>query len=66
MLWAPKVGAIHGTFGLTKAGANRRWRDRRANGEAFPGERPRIMRVQIAVRHDGAVEGYLLNGPVLP
>jgi len=63
MLWSYGSGAVHGTIGLTRKAARARLADRKANGEAFPGERIRLVRLQVTVRHDGLVEGYLVNGP---
>ena len=57
MLWAFGPGAIHGTVGLTRAQAKTRLADRKANGEAFPGERIRLVRLQVTVHHEGLVQG---------
>jgi hypothetical protein len=61
-LFAPGVGWMLGTLGLTKAEAEARLADRIVNGGAFPRERVRRMRVEVTVGPDLDVRGYLLGG----
>jgi hypothetical protein len=63
-LWAPGAGYLHGTLGLTGEAARLRLVDRKANGEAFPGERVRRMTAQLTVSAEGVISGWLT--PVEP
>lgn len=60
MLWSPSSGPILGTFGLTYLQAHTRLADRKANGEAFPQERVKIMRVKLTILPHGEVNGYIV------
>lgn len=60
MLWAPGVGIVLGTLGLSKGDAQARLSERRADGHAFTGERVRQIRVELRVQDtDGGVIGYV-------
>lgn len=51
-IWAPGTGRVSGVLEGTRAAVLRRIRDRKANGEAFTGERP--SPVTLRLRWDGA------------
>ena len=61
-LWAPKVGYVTNAIGISKRRASDLLSDRKANGEAFEGERvvPVRVRVRVPDSNDKDVTGYLL------
>ena len=59
MLWAPKIGPVLGTLGLTGPEASNRLLDRHANGESFPGECVQPLQAMVNVQSDGTITGYV-------
>lgn len=55
-----KDGYVQGCIGLTRTDARARLADRKANGEAFNGEKVVRVRMNVLVKHDGSVSGYLV------
>jgi len=60
VLWAPSVGPVLGTAGLSSGEASTRLLDRVANGSAFPGERVVPLKVEITIGHDLYVRGHVV------